>query len=222
MAGNESRRIAGETYPAWLKPFDAIATLLKAGLDDREHAVNWLAARLKTCELRAIALDFEITADLEVGEEYYYYVAPRVWRKISDVHWKDDFWISGTFRDDEDHMFQDRILPQGLTIIEARFEPDIIHDFLQRSLAAPQNNSPTAPPLPTKGSGGRPPKPFWDQLWPSIAADLFTGSLKPQRQGDIEKAMHDWLTTNGHDAGETTVRRAARSLWQAISNEGQN
>ncbi|WP_196232981.1 hypothetical protein [Sphingomonas segetis] len=49
-----------------------------------------------------------------------------------------------------------------------------------------------------------------------MARQLYGGDLQPKRQADIEKAMHDWLSANGHTAGETQVRERARKLWQTI------
>ena len=133
------------------------------------------------------------------------------------VDHKDDLWISGThhpakmpnFRD-----FEDFIKPGFFDALDrVRFDPAPIEEFCGR----------TKQPVSTaRHAGGRPPKPFWDQLWPFIAAQLYNGDLKPVRQSDIEKSMSDWLTANGHDAGESTVRRAARALWKAISSEDQN
>lgn len=215
MAGSESRIFARDAYPAWLTPFDAVQLLLKAGLDDREHAVNWLAARLKTGELRAIALGFEITEDHKVGDEYHYFTSMRLWRNAHKIPWKHDFWISGTFSPEAD-MFVEQILPYGTSVLDARFEPDIIVAFADRAIAM-HSGKPSAPP--NKHPGGRPQKPFWDELWVSISAQLHNGDLQPKRQADIERAMHDWLVFNGNEAGETAVRAKAKLLWAAIQKE---
>jgi hypothetical protein len=64
-----------------------------------------------------------------------------------------------------------------------------------------------------KTGGGRPSKVFWDDLWAEIAKQLYVGDLKPDRQADIERAMHDWITANGYSSGETQVRERARKLF---------
>lgn len=216
MAGSESRKIAREVHPTWLTPFDAVQLLLSAGLEDREHAVNWLAARLKSGELRAIAIDYEITDDYQIGDEYCYFAAVRLWKNIDKIPWKHDFWISGSYSNDSD-MFVESVTPGGIVIIDARFEPEIIQAFVGRAIANQANVKP--PYLPKKQQGGRPPKPFWDELWVSISAQLHNGDLQPKRQADIEKAVHDWLVFNGKEAGETAVRAKAKLLWTAIQTE---
>jgi hypothetical protein len=70
------------------------------------------------------------------------------------------------------------------------------------------------PPTPiSRRAGGRPAKAWWDDLWAEIAKQLYDGDLKPDRQVDIESAMHDWIAKTGHSAGETQVRERARKLF---------
>lgn len=64
--------------------------------------------------------------------------------------------------------------------------------------------------------GGRPRAAFWKDMWAKIAADLFTGDLKPVTQADVERAMADWISANGHTAAESVIRDRARLLWRLI------
>jgi hypothetical protein len=68
--------------------------------------------------------------------------------------------------------------------------------------------------LPKKG--GRPPAEFWDDMWVAIAVALYDGTLKPKTQADVERAMAEWITANGHSAANSTVRARARRLWDCI------
>ncbi|WP_156472291.1 hypothetical protein [Sphingorhabdus sp. M41] len=68
----------------------------------------------------------------------------------------------------------------------------------------------------TKNKGGRPAAEHWDEMWATIATLLYEGDLNPKRQADIEKAMMDWLESNGHSAADSTVRKRARLLWQRL------
>jgi hypothetical protein len=83
----------------------------------------------------------------------------------------------------------------------------------------------TAPPAqaaqrqPSASKGGRPAKPWWDELWAEMGAQLYNGGLKPSRLADIEKAMHDWVAARGDTVGETPIRKAAKLLWDAINRE---
>jgi hypothetical protein len=68
------------------------------------------------------------------------------------------------------------------------------------------------PPSPKGRTGGRPPAEFWDDMWASIAAQLYDGTLQPKTQADIERAMAEWITAAGHDAASSTIRGRARRL----------
>ena len=73
---------------------------------------------------------------------------------------------------------------------------------------------------PERNKGGRPPRGFWEELWVEIARQLYIGDLKPKTQADIEAAMHQWISDQGHEAGGTTVRDRARMLWRVIEKDG--
>jgi len=78
--------------------------------------------------------------------------------------------------------------------------------------AAPATPTPAAPTT----KGGRKPHAFWEPLLIEMARQLYVGDLAPKAQVDIEKAMHDWLVKNSHEAGETAVRERASRLWGSI------
>lgn len=80
----------------------------------------------------------------------------------------------------------------------------------------------TAPPVLPHHPGGRPTAAWWDDLWVEIARQLWVGDLKPTRQSDIEKAMMEWLSQQGHDPATSTIRTRARKLWLAICGEVEN
>jgi hypothetical protein len=88
---------------------------------------------------------------------------------------------------------------------------------LPRGQAALQPDIVLSPAPSRSAAGGRPPKSWWDDLWAEIGKQLYEGDLKPDRQTDIEKAMHDWITKNGHSAGETQVRERARKLFNTLT-----
>lgn len=69
---------------------------------------------------------------------------------------------------------------------------------------------------------GRPSATWWEDLWIEIARQLYAGDLDHQSQAAIEKSMHNWIATQGHEAGETTVRDRARRLFQALNREVGN
>jgi hypothetical protein len=77
------------------------------------------------------------------------------------------------------------------------------------------------PPAPT-GNTGRPTASWWEDLIIDIFGDVYWADLKPERQADIEAAMHDWISAKGLSASSSTVRKRARKLWDAIHREGEN
>ena len=81
-----------------------------------------------------------------------------------------------------------------------------------------QADAPDTAPLPSPQSSkaGRRRSSFWDDMWASIARDLYEGDLHPQTQADIETAMLRWIENNGHSAAVSTVRGRARRLWDLI------
>ena len=64
--------------------------------------------------------------------------------------------------------------------------------------------------------GGKPLAAHWDELWSSIAVQLWNGDLKPKTQADIKNAMLEWFTDKEIDVGETAVTGRARQLWVKI------
>lgn len=72
------------------------------------------------------------------------------------------------------------------------------------------------------GPGGRPPQPWWDDLWCAVWGLIHQGDLTPKTQADVEKAMLTWATRNGHDVSEATVRPKARKLFQTYKGEATN
>lgn len=223
MAGESS--FTEEIWKTWLEPFQAVRTLIEAGLDDREHAVNWLKGNLRRGALRAGGLHMvAVDSDpLDFDMVYGRYKAS-TWHAIAAIPWKDDFWVSGNY--DPDDPLDAAVRSNGRDefqnyLYSVRFEPAAILAFCDRA-GKPKSEATERTARPVPAIGGRPPKPFWDQLWAAIAAQLHNGDLDPKRQADIERAMHDWLVANSHDAGETAVRAKARLLWDAISSEVKN
>lgn len=95
--------------------------------------------------------------------------------------------------------------------------------FLERTVAAePDVLTATAVPSAISSRAGRPRKEFWEDLLVAIFDQLWHGELTPKTQADVEGAMHDWLSANGHDASERSVRQRAKSLWNVWIKEGNN
>jgi hypothetical protein len=67
---------------------------------------------------------------------------------------------------------------------------------------------------------GRPPASFWDDMWASIACDLYAGTFEPRTQAEVERAMLTWIEGHGFSAATSTVRGRARRLWDRLQADG--
>ncbi len=67
---------------------------------------------------------------------------------------------------------------------------------------------------PSKNKGGKPLAGHWDEMWATIAVQLYVGDLQPETQADIERAMLGWFVDRDLDVGETAIRERARQLWR--------
>jgi hypothetical protein len=70
--------------------------------------------------------------------------------------------------------------------------------------------------------GGRKPADWWDDCLLDVAFQYFRGDLKPKAQAEIVRAMQAWITEQGLDAAESTVKLRARKLWTRIKREADN
>ncbi len=69
-----------------------------------------------------------------------------------------------------------------------------------------------------KNPGGRPRSDHWDQMWASIAVQLFSGELRPVRQADIKQAMLDWFAREQIDVSDSSVIKRARMLFHELES----
>src|SRR5262249_52632921 len=134
-----------------------------------------------------------------------------VWQRIAHGHWDDsELWATndlvigllpqpGDFRSIELRYFGIRFDPIGLQKMLPSSDRSVTSQALQNRK--------------TNSKGGRPRKDFWDDLLIAIFARIYRGDLKPKSQADIEKAMLDWASANGHELGETSVKTPARKLY---------
>jgi hypothetical protein len=132
-------------------------------------------------------------------------------------------WRTGDFDTwpDSGLLSRDLRLSAGKVHLEAfnvSFLRSDVEKMIPADLAPPP--PPAAPAGPARNKGGRPRHEFWEELWVEIARQLYIGDLKPKTQADIEAAMHQWISDQGHEAGGTTVRDRARMLWRAIEKDG--
>jgi hypothetical protein len=100
-----------------------------------------------------------------------------------------------------------------------KLNPTYVHSTLPAPVdRAPGSGEPEArPPLTSEAAnkGGAPRKEWWDDFWIEICRQIWEDGLVPNTQADLERTMHDWVASHGHDVGETTIKTAARKLFKA-------
>jgi hypothetical protein len=116
-------------------------------------------------------------------------------------------WTAGDF---ETWIDQQRVRLQayGVTFRRADIE----------SLLPPQPTAKISPSV-ARAVGGRPKASWSDDLWIEMCRQLYEGDLQPKKQGDITKAMMDWLSTRGEEPAESTIKERARRLWAVIGRD---
>jgi hypothetical protein len=102
------------------------------------------------------------------------------------------------------------LFAQIKTDMWARLEIEKFEFELDELVAAPLQSPPVSSP---KNPGGKPLAAHWDDMWSSIAVQLWQGDLQPKTQADISNAMLEWFSLAGIEIGETAVRARARQLW---------
>ena len=69
-----------------------------------------------------------------------------------------------------------------------------------------------------KSRKGRAPAIWWEDCLIAMFVAIYSNDLKLNKQADLEKAMADWISINGHSATDSTVRIRASKLWKALQN----
>lgn len=192
----------------WISAADALSLLLNAD-------VPWGRATRAICKRAHLGLALAralhfisaarqgIERDAEVPSEFW-------WAEGEEALEAD--WKTGDF-ETWTRNGSIRMQAFGVTFrrsdIEAMVPPRTVLD---------EQPTPSAPsPVPMKARGGRPKADWSEDSLIEMARQLYVGDLNPKTQADIERAMQEWLSNNGHEAAPSTVRERARKLWQAIN-----
>lgn len=200
-----------EEFGAWLAPKDALGRLPKDNIEAWKRAI---VARLRAGEMQAAGS----------GDSGLAPIRDWMWRDWRIV--QQDIWITGDVEFTSQaplsgprigrsnaELLEPREQAKSASFLGIRFEPASFARAFKDEIAVAS--------MPAPAKQGRPPAPWWDDLWIEIARQLYAGDLKPDSQVAIEKAMQEWLAAQGHDAGESTIRRRANRLFQALTREDQ-
>lgn len=190
-----------------------------------EKPIAWLQRRLDFGQLEAGPASLFYIHKSKIHDGEFCVIPTTLWPDALRVSGDDDFWISGDFLDAPGSSTDLCLDGVSCVLTGVRFKTRQLSELthgLSQDYIAPVNERENDVVKAVATRGGRPSKPFWDQLWASVAAQLYNGDLKPTRQADIERAMHDWLALDDENAGETAVRAKAKLLWTAIQAEVEN
>jgi hypothetical protein len=135
---------------------------------------------------------------------------------LRDMTPQDDFWETGYLYAFFPTRRYSIDTSRNISFFGIKFWPN---NFPPPKVTATEQSTTPATAERVISRGGRPAKPWWDDLWADIGAQLYNGGLKPSRLADIEKAMHEWVARRGDTVGETPIRKAAKLLWDAIQRE---
>ena len=154
--------------------------------------------------------------------------------KIPQEYWEalsspsDQLWNAGIARFDTSRGYELGTYDRTTRCFGIRFEQSGVERLVE-SLAKkmPQASTITSAfPVAASQSGevsrhpgGAPKKDFWDELWAAICAQIYLGSLKPEKQADVEKAMLDWAAIRGRELSLQSARSRARKLMAALKSE---
>lgn len=217
--GSESQ-FTEETWNSWLEPFQAVRLLIEAGLDDREHAVNWLKGNLRRGALRAGGLHIKLLPNKLIKSEWVYGLyRSSTWNQVAAIPWKDDFWVSGNYEPDNP---LDAVLRSSdgdefkNYLTEIRFDPDPIADFCNRARGA-VTQPPLVPALAVAARRGAKRKDWWDHLWIEMIRRIRAGTLRPNKPGELQVILEDYVRDQlGYDPGESTLKPMASNLFKYL------
>ena len=65
-------------------------------------------------------------------------------------------------------------------------------------------------------SGGRPPKPYWEQALIHLFGKIYRDGWKPETIEEVNSELQNWLVNEGADVSDTASRERARALFRAL------
>lgn len=221
----DATAFTAEELATWLTPRDALTLVSK--VFGPEMAEDAIIERLQGGIIRAAAESASWERNDSVSN-------PRPHILISSSHWvhlsrtesvRKRFWTTGDIRIFIGHDGGTQEYPTTVRYFAVRFDPVGVRTLIPAGWSESSISDANARTAAGDGAapvnkGGRPLKAFWDDLWVAIFRQIYLGQLTPGKQADIENAMLDWASQNGHELGESSARNAARKLFAALREEG--
>lgn len=114
--------------------------------------------------------------------------------------------------------------PRGQCLMKlsgVHFSTESLQSLLPAS-AVEGSDETDAAETPARNKGGRPPQPWWDDMWCAVTSLIIHGALVPKRLSEIENAMLTWAAVKGHEISPTAVKPKAKKLFEAYEKEVTN
>lgn len=209
-----------DKYADWLTPAAAVDLLTAAFGNDSQnhHAKQTLLDGLQAGIVLAVAEISKVKNGRTTG---YDTIPANHWPEIDT---NSSLWTTThvTYR------YTDGTAMSGYREVSRfgiRFDPSGVNTLLppvsKRNETQP-GKSPSPNPNPVKHAGGAPRKEWWDDFWIEICRQIWENG-PPKSQADLQRAMHQWVENNGGDVGDTTIKKAAKKLFDAWNlHEGKN
>jgi hypothetical protein len=223
--------------PQWLLPGDALARV-QAVIENRTDAIETILERLKAGLIKATYETFSLENTSRKYAINSNFIPQGLWQHYPRAAASDRVWDTSDLRlfvgaALTGNMMEDNVY---LTFFQVRIGSDGIDAVIANSPrakpAAPWNNAIAIPAYPSvtvsapvasvepiatppTNKGGAPRKAWWDDFWIEICRQIYDNELKVEKQADLERAMLDWASANGHDMSETSAKVAARKLFKA-------
>ena len=211
--GMPPRDITAEDFKSWLTPREALATLDEA-FGKTEISKHALIEYLKGGMVQAVS-NHSVWDNRRDERSIRFLIPSDHWERYDHSYSSITFWVTAQITLSLGRQYGTDTF---LTVqhFGVKFEPQGVQAMIPDAPKKPTAES-NPVPEPTKKSnkGGRPPKEWWDDFWIEICRQIYDNELKPKSQADLERAMLDWVTNNGHDVGETVIKSAAKKLFWA-------
>lgn len=230
--GMGMERLTREDFDKWITPMEALAILRAAFGDPHTNPRETMRSALMAGLVLGVAgrtsrYNGKTVQELEP-------IPPKAWENIRTT---DDVWTTSHTTYGE-QLTSRAYGPTTVTVsaFEVRFHLDAVRKLVPKSSMPPMPPTPTATweslrsrpratpqqvgpkfsiPELQKPKGGRPRKDFWEDLYIDVGYQIYIGDLKPKTQADVQRAMEQWVSDHGHEAGETVMKAAAKKLFLA-------
>jgi hypothetical protein len=215
----------------WLTAHDTLERV-SARIGNRQVAVSALVNRIKAGLIQTAAMRSRWRNGVYPDAEKPTLIPRDHWTFFPAFQTAEElaFWQTGDIRFDMEELTTtfDVVM---VTYFGVRFDPDGVEEMI--ASAAPTRQRMTGYPAPMPlditarepaeapiNKGGRPRKEWWDDFWIDICGLIYEGKLNPKTQAELERAMLEWVENHGHDVGDTTIKKAAKKLFNAWGLRG--